>query len=152
MLQTFNLLRRLNRIMSSGFKSSRKLRHSQTVKNDPSCPLILRLMTLDFLIEISKLLTCVGRVGRGAVEEAGGPWYAQVGHPRRPVSVHGGRDGVVVGLLGRGARHVATRRHAVWVTRVTWGEERRWRQKDLGSAPCVCTPTVSWARRLEPNL
>lgn len=42
-------------------------------------------------------LTCVSRVG-GAVQEAGGPGHAQVGHPGA-VSVHGGRDGVVVGLL-----------------------------------------------------
>lgn len=61
---------------------------------------------------LSVLLTCVSGVGGGAVEEAGGSRYAQVGHPR-PVSVHGGRDGVVVGLLRRGARHVAARRHAV---------------------------------------
>lgn len=44
-------------------------------------------------------LTCVSRVG-GAVQEAGGPGHAQVGHPGA-VSVHGGRDGVVVGLLRR---------------------------------------------------
>lgn len=66
------------------------------------------------------LLTCVSRVGSGAIEEAGGSRYAQVGHPRRSVSVHGGRDGVVVGLLRRGARHVAARRHAVRVTGITW--------------------------------
>lgn len=67
-------------------------------------------------------LTCVSRVG-GAVEEAGGSWHAQVGHPRS-VSVHGGRDGVVVGLLRRGARHVAARRHAVRVTGVTCEDKR----------------------------
>lgn len=64
-------------------------------------------------------LTCVSRVGGGAVEEAGGAGHPQVGHPRRSVPVHGGRDGVVVGLLRRGARHVAARRHAVRVTGVT---------------------------------
>lgn len=62
-------------------------------------------------------LTCVSRVG-GAVEEAGGSGHAQVGHPR-PVSVHGGGDGVVVGLLGGGARHVAAGGHAVRVAGVT---------------------------------
>lgn len=65
-------------------------------------------------------LTCVRRVGGGAVEEAGGSGDAQVGHSGRSVSVHGGGDGVVVGLLGRGAWHVAARRHAVRVARVTW--------------------------------
>ena len=73
---------------------------------------------------ILKLLTCVSRVGSGAVEEAGGSGHAQVGHPRS-VPVHGGGDGVVVGLLRRGARHVAARRDAVGVTGVTCEEEER---------------------------
>lgn len=64
-------------------------------------------------------LTCVRRVGGGSVEETWGSRDAQVGHPGS-VSVHGGGDGVVVGLLGCGARHVPARRHAVRVTRVTW--------------------------------
>lgn len=73
-------------------------------------------------------LTCVSRVGGGAVEEAGRSGNAQVGHPGA-VSVHGGRDGVVVGLLRRGARHVAARRHAVRVTGITCEEDTRQRQK-----------------------
>lgn len=68
-------------------------------------------------------LTCVSGVG-GAVEEARGSGYAQVGHPGS-VSVHGGCDGVVVGLLGRRAWHVAARRHTVRVTGVTCEEETR---------------------------
>lgn len=56
-------------------------------------------------------LTGIGRVG-GTVEEPRGTGHAQVGHPGT-VAVHGGRDGVVVRLLGGGARHVAARRHAV---------------------------------------
>lgn len=64
------------------------------------------------LISAQKL-TCVSRVGGGSVEEAGRAGNAQVGHPRCSVAVHGGRDGVVVGLLRRGARHISSRRHAV---------------------------------------
>lgn len=86
-----------------------------------SCWLPLRWMMFGFL-GFLHALTCVSRVGSGAVEEAGGSWYTEVGHPRS-VSIHGGRDGVVVGLLRRWARHVATRRHAVGVTGVTWEEK-----------------------------
>lgn len=58
-----------------------------------------------------KGLTGVGRVG-GTIEEPRGTGHAQVGHSGA-VAVHGGRDGVVVGLLGGGAWHIAARRHAV---------------------------------------
>lgn len=78
-------------------------------------------------------LTCIRRVGGGAVEEAGRSGDAQVGHSGRSVSVHGGGYGVVVGLLGCGARHVAARRHAVGVTRVTWNAETKRQVKTSGS-------------------
>ena len=68
------------------------------------------------------VLTCVGGVSGGSVEEAGGAGHAQVGHPRA-VAVHGGRDGVVVGLLRGGAGHVPAGGHAVGVTGVTCRRE-----------------------------
>lgn len=61
-------------------------------------------------------LTCISRVG-GPVEEAGGTGDPQVGHAGA-VAVHGGRDGVVAGLLWRGAGNVASRRNTVGVTGV----------------------------------
>lgn len=74
-------------------------------------------------MRLADVLTGVSRVGGGAVEEAGGAGDAQVGHAGS-VPVHGRRDGVVVGLLRRGAGHVATRRHAVGVTGVTCTQHR----------------------------
>lgn len=67
-------------------------------------------------------LTCIRRVG-GSVEEAGGSGHAQVGHASA-VAVHGGGDGVVVGLLRRGAGDVASWRNTVGVTRVTYSRQQ----------------------------
>lgn len=94
---------------------------TNTEASPPSCWLPLDGWGLSVFNEPLDGLTCVSGVG-GAVEEARGSGYAQVGHPGS-VSVHGGRDGVVVGLLRRGTRHVAARRHAVWVTGITCEEE-----------------------------
>lgn len=70
-------------------------------------------------------LTCVGWVGSGSVEEAGWTRNTKVGHASGSVAIHGGGDGVVVGLLRRGARHIATRRHTVGVTWITYSVGHR---------------------------
>lgn len=71
-------------------------------------------------------LTCVRRVGR-PVEEAGGGGHAQVAHGAA-VAVHGGGDGVVVGLLRRGAGGVASGRNAVGVAGVAYSRAQPARQ------------------------
>lgn len=88
-------------------------------------------------------LTCVGGVG-GSVEEAGGGGHAQVGHASA-VAVHGGGDGVVVGLLRRGAGGVAPRRNAVGVSGVTCS--RRQPQSPQKGFMLLTTPPRSPAPR-----
>lgn len=67
-------------------------------------------------------LTCISRVG-GSVEEAGRTGDTQVSHAGT-VAIHGGRDGVVAGLLWRGARNVASRRNTVGVTGVPYSRQQ----------------------------
>lgn len=127
-----------------------KFRHSytsnllETLENVSFLPAGFRLTTINnsrcFSVTrttLCSVLTCVSRVGSGAVKEAGGSRNAQVGHPSRSISVHGGRDGVVVGLLRRGARHVAARRHTVGVAGVTW-------RRKQGSIPAYYPVSASF--------
>lgn len=53
----------------------------------------------------TSVLTGIGRVGSRAIEEGRGA--TQIGHGGRAVSIHARGDGVIVGLLGGGARHVS---------------------------------------------
>ncbi len=76
---------------------------------------------------ITLILTAVGRVCWGAVQEARWAGHTQVGHSCVAIAVHAVADGVVVGLLRGAAGHVTTRRHTARVATVA-----HCGQKDIG--------------------
>lgn len=74
------------------------------------------------------LLTSIGRVARGSIEEVGRG--AQGCHARVSVAIHASGDRAVATLLGSGAGDITMRGHTACTPTETYGQGKRGRRRE----------------------